>query len=117
MSKKIFIFILIITILFLFACKPQEFSEKTFPPSEIPSENSHSEQPKPSTDQYGLDTLCSGEQGCKEFCQNNQEICEKYCRGKYENEFCKKYFLSPQEEVLPERNAQEQHNLKTCSGT
>ncbi|MBI2666681.1 hypothetical protein HYX13_03660 [Candidatus Woesearchaeota archaeon] len=118
MSKKIFIPFLILTLLFLFACKPQEFSEKIFPSSEIPSEPYPLEKSsEPSTEQYGLDALCSGEQNCKEFCQNNQEICEKYCRGKYENEFCKKYFLSPQEEVLPEKDASEHQNLKTCSGT
>ncbi len=40
---------------------------------------------------YGLGSLCSGEDGCKEFCSNNRGRCEDYCKEE-ENELCSKIF-------------------------
>ncbi len=41
--------------------------------------------------QIGLGSLCSGEEGCKDFCLNNQGRCEKYCKSN-QNELCSKVF-------------------------
>ncbi len=51
MSKKISIFLLILAILFLFACKPQEFSEKTFPTPTDPSQPTSTATDHPPTDE------------------------------------------------------------------
>lgn len=39
----------------------------------------------------GLKNLCSSEEECKDFCLNNRQICEQYCKGN-ENELCKIIF-------------------------
>lgn len=44
-----------------------------------------------------IGSLCSGEQGCKEFCQNNRGRCEEYCKGS-KNELCKKIFPVEEEQ-------------------
>lgn len=43
-------------------------------------------------DEMGLDGLCSGEDECISFCEENIEQCESYCTGK-ENELCRIIFL------------------------
>lgn len=39
----------------------------------------------------GLGNLCSGEEECRDFCQNNRGQCESYCRGK-NNKLCRIIF-------------------------
>ncbi len=36
----------------------------------------------------GLGPLCSGEENCKTFCQNNKGICTEYCNDNPENTLC-----------------------------
>lgn len=53
----------------------------------------------------GLGNLCSGEDECISFCQNNRGQCEDYCKRNNENELCKKVF--PQEGSDNNAGAQE----------
>lgn len=37
-----------------------------------------------------LGNLCSGEEGCSNFCSNNRDTCEEYCKENIENSLCLK---------------------------
>ena len=47
----------------------------------------------------GLGNLCSGEEECRDFCQNNRGQCEEYCKGN-ENELCLVIFLPEKAEEV-----------------
>ena len=49
-----------------------------------------------SIQKFGLGSLCSDEDECREFCLNNRGRCEEYCRGN-ENELCQIIFSLQQE--------------------
>lgn len=49
--------------------------------------------PLQNTEATGLGNLCSGEDECIYFCQNNRGRCGDYCYGK-KIELCKKFFSS-----------------------
>ncbi|MEK6861342.1 MAG: hypothetical protein AABY07_05205 [Nanoarchaeota archaeon] len=68
----------------------------------------------------GLRNLCSNEEDCISFCQNNRGICEEYCKEN-ENELCKIIF-SGDTETNSERSQQENEeeenqNEEQCQGT
>ena len=58
---------------------------------------------------FGLGDLCSGEEECISFCQNNRGQCESYCKGN-KNEICKIIF--PPENH--EQNRTRQNNEENC---
>ena len=61
----------------------------------------------------GLGDLCSGEEECISFCQNNNGICEAYCQGK-ENELCLIIFPS-EGPIIPEQT--NRRTEENCEGT
>lgn len=62
-----------------------------------------------------LGSLCSNEEDCAEFCQNNRGQCEEYCKGN-KNELCKIIF--PSEKSLAQNNPdsiEKSEEIEDCS--
>jgi len=87
MKKRLFLFLLALSLVFISGCAHEEEKlskglaegiEKVEVPSTIPSE--------------GLGNLCSGEEECISFCQNNRGQCEEYCGNYNEKTLCQKLF-------------------------
>lgn len=97
-KKRALLLILIVLALLVYGCAAQEVPIPEEVPQikeELPEEAA--ELPKPETiplpeQSVGLGDLCSGEDQCISFCQNNLGKCQEYCKGNQENVLCQKYF-------------------------
>ncbi|MEK6869288.1 MAG: amidohydrolase family protein [Nanoarchaeota archaeon] len=93
-KKRVLLLVLPVLALLFYGCAAQEVPiPKGVPQVEerLPAEAA--ELPKPEQQSgIGLSNLCSGEDECVSFCQNNPVQCQEYCQSDQENVLCQKYF-------------------------
>jgi len=101
MKKRFVLIEFSLILLFLLSCTIQDNERE-------PINSAYRENEQIKTEQ-SLGTLCTGEEECISFCENNRGKCESYCRGKA-IELCKTIFP-------PNPNDQGSQDNRDCIGT
>src|SRR3989344_1550166 len=101
MKKRFVLIEFSLILLFLLSCTIQDNERE-------PINSAYRENEQIKTEQ-SLGTLCTGEEECISFCENNRGKCESYCRGKA-IELCKTIFP-------PNPNDQGSQDNRGCIGT
>lgn len=103
--------LLVIVAIIMVGCLPLE-SQELPKPVENNSLQIEEQEITPEENIRGLGPLCSGQEECISFCQDNQGECEHYCQGNHENNLCKVIFPAPEEERIVSILERTKENLR-----